>query len=106
MPDHAEIRRQPAARRALVRGIVWLVAYVVFLAASIYLPAGFGWTRGWVFLAVYLALVIASLVYLWRVNPEIVVARSSYRRPAKWWDAILAAALFVSFIAMFPVAAV
>src|SRR5262245_25719991 len=81
--DQDEVRRQPAARRALVRGSVWLVGYMFFLAASIYFPAGFGWTRGWVFLGVYLALVVGTLFYLWRVNPEIVVARSSYRRPAE-----------------------
>jgi hypothetical protein len=104
--DHAaDIRRQPAARRALARGILWIAVYWLFLAACIYLPASLAWTRGWVFLSVYLALIIVSLIYLWRINPEIVVARSSYRVPARWWDVIIFAILFLSFIVMFPIAA-
>jgi protein-S-isoprenylcysteine O-methyltransferase Ste14 len=100
-----DFRRQPAARRALLRGILWLVGYMLLLAACICFPTGFAWTRGWVFLAVYLLLVIVSFIFLWRVNPEIVVARSAYRQPAKWWDVIIFAILFLSFILMFPLAA-
>src|SRR5262249_13260560 len=97
-----DIRRQPAARRALVRGTIWIAVYWLLLAACIYFPAGLAWRRGWIFLGVYLVLVIASLIYLWRVNPEIVVARSAYRPPARWWDVVIFAVLFLSFIVMFP----
>src|SRR5215475_280516 len=103
--DPSDLRRSPAARRALVRCINWLVAYMALMAVSLFGPAGLSWTRGWIFLAVYLLWAIAATWYLWRVNPEILIARSTFRRPAKWWDALLGALLLVSMVAIFPVAA-
>jgi len=104
-PELDDVRRSPAARRALMRCMNWLVAYMALIAVSLFVPAGLSWTRGWIFLAVYLLLAIASTYYLWRVNPEILIARSTFRRPSRWWDAVLGALLLVSMVAIFPVAA-
>src|SRR5262245_21732905 len=105
MPDQSDLRRSPNTRRALVRCINWLIAYVALMAISLFVPAGLWWTRGWIFLAVYLLSAIAATYYLWRVNPEILIARSTFRRPSKWWDAILGPLILVSMVAIFPVAA-
>jgi protein-S-isoprenylcysteine O-methyltransferase Ste14 len=100
-----ELRRSSAARRALIRCIYWLVAYMALMAISLFGPAGLSWTRGWIFLAIYLLLAVASIYYLWRANPEILIARSALRRPSKWWDAILVPLLLVAMAAIFPIAA-
>jgi protein-S-isoprenylcysteine O-methyltransferase Ste14 len=103
--DQDNLRRSPAARRALVRCINWLIIYMALMAISLFGPAGLSWTRGWIFLAVYLLSAIAATYYLWRVNPEILIARSTLRRPSKWWDAVIMPLLLASMAAIFPVAA-
>jgi protein-S-isoprenylcysteine O-methyltransferase Ste14 len=66
---------------------------------------GLGWVRGWVFLAFYLAVAVVSVAWLWRVNPDVIIARSTRHRGAKGWDTLLFYLLIVSFMAVFPVAA-
>ena len=104
-PDLDDLRRSPAARRALARCIYGLIAYVSLIAISLFVPAGLSWTRGWIFLAIYFLSASAATYYLWRVNPDILIARSTFRRPSKWWDAVLGPLLLVSMVAIFPVAA-
>jgi ABC-type multidrug transport system permease subunit len=54
-----------------------LVVTILFLAVTVFLPAGdIGWWQGWLFVLVFLALVIASVAYLWFANPEIFVAKN------------------------------
>jgi protein-S-isoprenylcysteine O-methyltransferase Ste14 len=56
----------------------------------LFLPAGtIAWTRGWLYVLVSLAATAAALGYLWRVNPEVVIARSHYHTGTKRWDKIL-----------------
>jgi protein-S-isoprenylcysteine O-methyltransferase Ste14 len=78
----------------------------VFLALSLFLPAGtLAWEKGWLFVMVILVVGTAAAVYLWRVNPEIYVARSRFRKGTKRWDAILLSFLFPVMIGIFVVAA-
>ena len=82
-----------------------MVAFVVLMAILMFWPAGrIGWTRGWIFLVTYIVLVVAIIAYLWRANPEIIIARSKFRRATKRWDSVVFFFLFASFTAMFPVA--
>jgi protein-S-isoprenylcysteine O-methyltransferase Ste14 len=100
-------RGQQAANRVLRRGILWFAVFMLLLAVCMFGAAGqIGWTRGWVFLVTYLTLTIATLIYLWRTNPEIVVARSMPHRGAKGWDKVLFLLISASFTAMFPVAGI
>jgi uncharacterized membrane protein len=64
--------------RALWRSIlVRSIAMLLVLALLLFVPAGgIAWTRGWLFLAIFLAMSGVAIIYLWRVNPEIFVARS------------------------------
>lgn len=49
-------------------------------------------------------MLIAAL-YLWRVNPEVVVARSRPHEGTKRWDKVLLCFYFPTFCAIVPVAA-
>jgi hypothetical protein len=82
-----------------------LLATPAFLALLLFLPAGtWAWVRGWLFvLAFLLAFTLAGL-YLWRVNPAVVAARSRSHRGTKGWDRILLGLWFLAFGATFPVA--
>src|SRR5215813_1576629 len=70
-----------------------------------FLPAGIGWRGGWLFLLVFLAFMILSCGYLWRVNPEIFVARSKVHKGTKSWDVVMLLLILASFFAVFVVAA-
>jgi uncharacterized membrane protein len=61
-----------------------------FFGVAMFLPAGdITWTRGWTFLLLLFLLVAPSVLYLWRVNPEIFVARSKIHEGTKSWDKAL-----------------
>lgn len=78
----------------------------IFFALFLFLPAGtLDWEKGWLFVAVVLVAMMVAGVYLWRVNPEIYVARSRFRRGTKRWDAILLSFLSAPMAATFVVAA-
>jgi len=91
----------------LRRGILSLTGFFIALGALMFLPAGdIRWARGWLFLLVFLVLTVPSVIYLWRTNPEIFVARSKITRAGtKRWDKVLLVLLMLSFIALFSTAA-
>jgi protein-S-isoprenylcysteine O-methyltransferase Ste14 len=91
----------------LLRAILSLAVFLVLLGVVMFLPAGdIRWAEGWLFLLVFLVLTVPSIVYLWRANPAIFVARSKMvRAGTKRWDKVLIALLMLSFIAIFSIAA-
>jgi protein-S-isoprenylcysteine O-methyltransferase Ste14 len=97
-------QRVPTA--VLRRGIRSLGVFLIILGVAIFLPAGdIRWARGWLFLLVFLALTVPSVLYLWRTNPEIFVARSKVARAGtKRWDELMMALLFCSLTSIFIVA--
>jgi len=97
---------QQNARRTVRCGLLAFGAYNLLLGVLMFWPAGgLGWARGWAFLLTFFGLNVASVVYLWRTNPEIVVARSTPHRGTRWWDRVLFAVLNLLVLAIFPLAA-
>jgi hypothetical protein len=88
-------------RRPLRNSMLLLVATVLFLAVIMFVPAGIGWRRGWLFLLVFCAFTVFSSAYLWRFNPDIFVARSKIHEGTKSWDKLLMVPILVSFFAIF-----
>jgi protein-S-isoprenylcysteine O-methyltransferase Ste14 len=89
----------------LLRSVLSLAGFVAFLAVALFLPAGdVGWVNGWAFLAAFTALTVPSIAYLWRVNPDIFVARGKIHAGTKGWDKAVVLALLLAFVAIFPVA--
>jgi protein-S-isoprenylcysteine O-methyltransferase Ste14 len=89
----------------LLRSTLSLVGFIAFLAVALFLPAGdLGWVNGWVFIAVFTALTLPSIAYLWRVNPDIFVARSRIHAGTKAWDKAVVLALVLAFLSSFVVA--
>src|SRR6516162_3185797 len=88
------------------RLVVSLLALPVYFALFMFLPAGtWAWTKGWLFIVVFLGTLVIVALYLWRVNPEVVVARSSSHKGTKRWDKILLCFIFPAVYAIVPVAA-
>ena len=87
--------------RTTVRTLLFLIIFSVIL----FVPAGIHWRGGWRFLAIFVACTILSCLWLWRVNPDIYVARSKLSREGtKSWDRALVAFILVAFFATFFVA--
>jgi protein-S-isoprenylcysteine O-methyltransferase Ste14 len=83
-----------------------LVAVPVFFVLFMFVPAGtWTWAKGWLFLGVFFGTIAVVYLYLWRVNPEVVVARTSSHKSSKRWDRILLALLRPALFAILPVAA-
>ena len=84
--DHGQEEQRWDRRRLALH----LVAFPLILALFLFLPAGtLHWVRGWLFFLVFLLAGALAALYLWRVNPEIVVARSRIHEGTKRWDRIL-----------------
>ena len=61
------------------RVVLLFVAQYVFFALLLFVAAGdAGWRRGWLFLLVSLATSAVLVPFIWRVNPGLVVARTSH----------------------------
>ena len=94
-------------RAELNRAFISLLVTLVLMVALLFGAAGsLSWGHGWAFLIVFVLLILASMAALWRLNPEIFVARA---RPmgqgTKGWDRVLMPILLVAFALILPVAA-
>jgi protein-S-isoprenylcysteine O-methyltransferase Ste14 len=78
----------------------------VVIALLMFLPAGtWAWPKGWLFVLVVLIVVSAIFLVLHRVNPEVIVARSSFKEGTKSWDKVLLGFYFPAMAAVLIVAA-
>jgi protein-S-isoprenylcysteine O-methyltransferase Ste14 len=90
-------------KRRLVLGLFSLPLY---FSLFLFLPAGtWTWPKGWLFLLVYLSTVTIAYLYLWWVNPRVLIARSRPHKGSKPWDKILLGFLLPTMWAIVPVAA-
>jgi protein-S-isoprenylcysteine O-methyltransferase Ste14 len=85
---------------------VTLLALPLYFGLLMFLPAGtWAWAKGWLFIGVFLGTVTIAALYLWRVNPEVWVARTRSHEGTKRWDKILLGFFFLAVYAIIPVAA-
>ena len=94
------------SRRDLVQGLVSLATTLAVMGAALFLSAGtLQWQHGLAFLAAFFLLVLASIAWLWRVNPEIFAARRRMTgEGTKSWDKVLIPILLAGFLATLIVA--
>jgi protein-S-isoprenylcysteine O-methyltransferase Ste14 len=101
--DNSDKKPEHIDRRRLV---VFLLALPVYFALFMFLPAGtWEWTQGWLFIGVFLGTLAIVALYLWRVNPEVVVARSGFHEGTKRWDKTLLNFFLLAVYAIIPLAA-
>jgi protein-S-isoprenylcysteine O-methyltransferase Ste14 len=92
--------------RDLIQGLVSLATTLAVMGAALFLSAGtLQWPHGLAFLAVFFILVLVSIAWLWRVNPEIFAARRQMTSEGtKSWDVVLISILLAGFLATLIVA--
>jgi protein-S-isoprenylcysteine O-methyltransferase Ste14 len=87
------------------QGILSLVVTFAVMAVALFWPAGtLNWTRGWIFLGLFVALTIVAMIWIWRTNPELYAVRRKYQKGTKAWDAVVATLTIISFALILPVA--
>jgi protein-S-isoprenylcysteine O-methyltransferase Ste14 len=102
----ANIQGQQPERINRRRLVLFLLAVPVFFALFMFLPAGtWAWDKGWLFTLVLLTVLALAALVIWRVNPELIVARNNPHQGTKPWDRVLLWFLFTPFFAVFLVAA-
>ncbi len=85
-----ESRHQNWRRMDRRRAVRILLGIPVRFGLFLFLPAGtLAWPTAWVFVVVSLAEMIVQFAYVWRVNPELLIARSHFHADAKRWDKLL-----------------
>jgi protein-S-isoprenylcysteine O-methyltransferase Ste14 len=83
-----------------------LVGLPLFFAVFMFLPAGtWAWAKGWLFIVALVGIITGVCLCLWRVNPEVLVARSHTHEGTKRWDKTLLWFYFPTIWAIVPVAA-
>ena len=94
------------SHRDLIQGLVSLAATLAVMGAALFLSAGtLQWPHGLAFLAAFFILVLVSIAWLWRVNPEIFAARRRVTgEGTKSWDKVLIPILLGGFLAILIVA--
>jgi protein-S-isoprenylcysteine O-methyltransferase Ste14 len=98
------VDERSACGGVLLRSTISFVGMTLILALLLFLPAGFGWRRGWLFFLTFLVFTALSAVFLWRANPDIYVARSRIHPGTKSWDKVLMVPILGSLFAIFPTA--
>jgi protein-S-isoprenylcysteine O-methyltransferase Ste14 len=90
---------------SILRLLVMAVATPLVLGVILFLAAGdLTWRKGWAFVLVVLGTNALTVPYIWRVNPELLLARTRLRW-AKGWDKGLCCVLIPAVMAIFVVAA-
>ena len=94
------------SHRDLIQGLVSLATTLALMSAALFLSAGtLQWPHGLAFLAAFFILVLVSIAWLWRVNPEIFAARRRVTgEGTKSWDVVLISILLAGFLATLIVA--
>ena len=100
--DHGQPQQQFNRRRFI--GV--LLGFPLFCYVFLFLPAGtLAWWKGWLFITIFLIAETIIIVYLWRTNPELLIARSHFHKGTKRWDAVLLIVMTPMLLSIFPLAA-
>jgi protein-S-isoprenylcysteine O-methyltransferase Ste14 len=100
MPTNDDQLRQPEPIDPRLLSVK-LGLSLLFFVVCLFLPAGtWKWARGWLFILVMVVSSILVMLYLRRVNPEVIAARINRHEGTKRWDRILVAIMLPTLLAI------
>jgi protein-S-isoprenylcysteine O-methyltransferase Ste14 len=97
--------RQPETidRRRL---IISTTSSSLILVLCLFLPAGtWAWSRGWLFLVVVVGASVVDILYLRRVNPDVIAGRVNRHERPRRWDLLLGLIGFLPAMLAIPIVA-
>ena len=95
----------PAERRAVAQSLVALAITLIVMGVILFVPAGtINWPRAWWFCGAFLVATLIAMLALWRLNPEIFVARSRVQPGTKPLDYLFISLIMAGFFFVLPVA--
>lgn len=100
-PSDRDAETSRGVRRWLVREIVG----VLFVAVTLFIPAGrLDWVMGWALVAIYAVWVAAQAVILIPRCPELLAERAGRRKDVKGWDGVILSIIGLATLAKHIVA--
>lgn len=97
--------RSSAERRAVAQSLVSLAVTLAVMGVILFVPAGtIEWPRGWWFCGAFVVATLIAIAVMWRVNPEIFVARSRVQPGTRPLDYLFIALVMGGFFMILPVA--
>jgi protein-S-isoprenylcysteine O-methyltransferase Ste14 len=86
--------------RGVVRWLIREVLGVLFVAATLFIPAGrLDWIMGWALVGIYAVWVAANAIVLIPNRPELLVERATRRTGVKTWDTVILSIIGLTTIA-------
>ena len=92
MNDNASVEQEmtPEVKQGVVRWLRREVIGVLFVAATLFIPAGrWNWVWGWALVGIYAVWVSANALILIPRSPELLAERAQRKKGIKDWDAVL-----------------
>lgn len=92
--------RNTKTARGVTRWLIREVLGVLFVVASLFVPAGrLDWVMGWALAGIYAIWTAANALILIPRNPELLAERASRQKGAKTWDTLILSIIGVSTLA-------
>lgn len=96
--EHVESK--PDTARGVTRWLVREVMGVLFVAATLFIPAGrLDWVWGWALVGIYAIWVGANALILIPRSPELLAERATRRKGIKTWDTVILSIIGLTTIA-------
>ena len=97
---------KPDQSREAARAVVREAIGVVFVAVTLFIPAGtLNWAMGWALVGIYAVWVGATALILMPSNPELLIERATrYKEGVKTWDTVLLSIVGLTTIAKYILA--
>jgi protein-S-isoprenylcysteine O-methyltransferase Ste14 len=92
MNDNASVQQEmtPEVKRGVVRWLRREVIGVLFVAATLFIPAGrWNWVWGWALVGIYAVWVSANALILIPRSPELLAERAQRKKGIKDWDVLM-----------------
>ena len=97
--------RESQTARGVKRWLAREIMGVVFVAATLFIPAGrLDWVMGWALVAIYAAWITALAVILIPRCPELLAERASRLKDVKTWDTVILSIIGVTTVAKYVIA--
>jgi protein-S-isoprenylcysteine O-methyltransferase Ste14 len=97
--------RKSETRRGVIRWLIREVLGVLFVAVTLFIPAGrLDWVMGWALVGIYAAWVTANAVILIPRCPELLAERATRRKGTKTWDTLILSIIGLATVAKYVAA--